>query len=454
MKKRIIATVLATTMILSTLLTGCGNEASKETSESAPESAPEEGEEQEALGNTESDKVLHIWSFTDEVKVMIENYYLADHPDIDYKIEVTVIPSDSYETKLDSALATGKGGPDLFALNAPYVQKYTYSDLTMNVADLGISEEELSANLAYVNDAARDAEGNIKAISWQACPGGFFYRRSIAEEYLGTQDPDEVQAMISDFDSFLETAELLNTASNGEVKIIAGPKEIGQIYFANQESPWIVGDDFVISENIYEYMDTAKILQDNGYTSEIEGWTEGWFTGINQDNIFGYVLPTWGLHYVLKTNAEDKEAGTTTAGDWAVIQGPGSYFNGGTWLTVRNGSEMTEEAAELIRYITTDEKFLTQYAKDTGDVLANQTVADAIKGDFEEEFLGGQNHYEMFSDLAKEVTADTITGEDGAIQLLLNAQVDEYIRGNKDKETAIADFKANVKNAYPQLNVE
>lgn len=141
----------------------------------------------------------------------------------------------------------------------------------------------------------------------------------LAEEYLGTSDSDEVQAMISDFDSFLATAELLNQASGGEVKIVAGPKEIGQIYFANQESPWIVGDDFVISENIYEYMDTAKALWEGGYIAEADGWSEGWFAGMKQDNVFGYILPTWGLHYVLKTNCEDTEAGTTTAGDWTVI---------------------------------------------------------------------------------------------------------------------------------------
>lgn len=114
---------------------------------------------------------------------------------------------------------------------------------------------------------------------------------------------------------------------------------------------------------------------------------------------------------------------------------------------------MTEEA-ELIRYITTNEEFLTNYAINTGDIVANQNVAEAVKDDFSEEFLGGQNHYEMFVGLAAEVDASSISGEDGAIQVLLSVQVDEYIRGNKDKETAIVDFKENVQNAYPQLNVE
>lgn len=449
MKKRIIAILLVTTIAISTALTGCGSDGATGTAEVSTE----DDTESEVLGNAESDKVVTIWSFTDEISTIIEDYYLVDNPDIDYQIQVSIIPTDSYQTKLDPALATG-AGPDIFALEAQYVQKYTCSDLTMTMNDLGISEDELSANLDYVNDVGRDEDGNIKGISWQACPGGFYYRTSLAEEYLGTSDPEEVQEMLKDFDSFLDTAEILYEASNGEVKIISGPKEIGQIYFANQESPWIDGNDFIISDNLLEYMDTAKALWEGGYTAEADGWTEGWFTGMSQDNIFGYVLPTWGLSYVLKTNAEDTEAGTTTAGDWTVIQGPGSYFNGGTWLSVSTGTEMTEEAAEIIRYITTNEEFLANYAVNTGDVVANQTVAEEVKADFSEEFLGGQNHYEMFIELASEVDANNMTGEDGALQTLFNAQLDEYIRGDKDKETALEDFKANVQNAYPSLNVE
>ena len=36
----------------------------------------------------------------------------------------------------------------------------------------------------------------------------------------------------------------------------------------------------------------------------------------NQKEVFSYFLPTWGLHYVLKTNAPE------TSGDWAMCAGP------------------------------------------------------------------------------------------------------------------------------------
>jgi multiple sugar transport system substrate-binding protein len=49
-------------------------------------------------------------------------------------------------------------------------------------------------------------EGVTKGFSYQATPGAFFYRRSMAQECLGTDDPDQVQAMVADIDKFVETA--------------------------------------------------------------------------------------------------------------------------------------------------------------------------------------------------------------------------------------------------------
>jgi len=60
-------------------------------------------------------------------------------------------------------------------------------------------------------------------------------------------------------------------------------------------------------------------------------------------NIFGYVLPTWGLHYVLKANAPD------SSGDWGLTNGPSSYFWGGTWLGIYVNSKKKDAAWKFVR---------------------------------------------------------------------------------------------------------
>ena len=39
------------------------------------------------------------------------------------------------------------------------------------------AEEVLSDMIPYVQELSRDKDGNIKGLTWQSTPGGFWYRR-------------------------------------------------------------------------------------------------------------------------------------------------------------------------------------------------------------------------------------------------------------------------------------
>ncbi|NMA84074.1 MAG: carbohydrate ABC transporter substrate-binding protein [Epulopiscium sp.] len=436
-KRKWLATLLAIVMVLSLVFTGCG-------------SSTETGSNK---GGKKSGKKLVVWTFTDEVQKMIQDYYLVDNPNLGYEIEIVIIPNEQYQSKIDPALQAGKDAPDVFAIEAGYAKKYLNSKLTMPLKDLGIEDSDLAAITTYVKDAARDSEGVLKGISWQSCPGAFFYRRSLAEKYLGVSEPADVQSLLKDFPTFLETAKKIKAASNDSVKMLAGPGEVSQVFFANRKDGWVVDNKLVIDPKIDEYLEITKALESEGLTAQADQWSEGWYAGMSGDHIFGYVLPTWGLHYVLKENAENKDKGTTTAGDWAMVQGPGAYFWGGTWLVARQGTKMKDEAKDLLSYLTLNEGFLEKWAKDTGDLMSNETVVNKIKDTYTEPFLAGQNHYQEFAEMARNVDASILTGSDLDIQEQLSEQVTAYSKGEKDKETAIKDFKANVKNIFPDLEV-
>lgn len=443
--KRWVSILLVVTMLFS--LTACGSSEDKDTDTGTTSTTQESKVETPA--ENKADKLV-VWTFTDEIKGMIENYYLKAHPDLPYEVEIVVIPNDQYQSKLDPALASGKSAPDVFALEAAYVNKYVDSKFTADLATVGIDKNNVDT-MQYVLDVATDSEEKLKGLSWQATPGAFFYRRSIAKEYLGTDDPAEVQAMVSDFDKFYDTAKKIYDGSNGEVKAISSLGDLVQVFYAAREDGWVVDNKFVIDPKIEELLDMGRKLESEGLTNQAEQWTENWFASMSGNDVFGYFLPTWGLHYVLKTNAVNAETGASTEGDWAMIQGPSPYFWGGTWVAMREGSEMEQAAADLIRYLTLDEEFLTAWANDTGDFLSNGTVVNAIKGDFTEPFLAGQNHYAAFAEMAPAVDASILTGADKDIQDLFTEQLTAYSKGEKEKDAAIADFKTSVQNLFPNL---
>ena len=434
--KRLLSILLVLVMVFS--LVACGKD---------------EGGTEESTGPkaNEGDKLV-VWTFTDEVKQMVEEYYLVDNPDLDYEIEVVVVPTDQYQPKLDPVLASGKEAPDVFTLEAAFVKKYVDSKHTKDLATLGLADNP--DMMQYVQDVATDADGALKGLSWQATPGAFFYRRSIAQEYLGVSEPEEVQALISDFDKFLEVAKKINDDSNGEVKAISSLGDLLNVYYAAREDGWVVDGKFVIDPQIENLMEMAKTLESQGLTNQAEQWTETWFASMNGDDVFGYFLPTWGLHYVLKTNAENAESGESTSGDWAMVQGPAGYFWGGTWVGVREGTKMEQASADLVNYLTRDEAFLEKWATNTGDFLNNTKVVDKIKDTYTEPFLAGQKHYAAFAEMTDTINAKVMTGYDKDINDVFNEQLTAYAKGEKSLEDALSDLKAAVKNTFPDLTVE
>jgi ABC-type glycerol-3-phosphate transport system substrate-binding protein len=392
---------------------------------------------------------LVIWSFTDELKYMIESRtwgFKATHPK--NQVEYSQTPSDQFQSKLDPVLASGRGTPDIIALESAFVRKYVESGLLLDITD--IYEAYKSKLLAYPVEIG-SYKGKVYALSWQACPGAMFYRRSLARKYLGTDDPRTVQTYFTNFMRFLDTAQLLKQKSNGSCVVISSLGDLRNPFLAGRTQSWLVNGKVVIDPVMEGYMDICKTLHDNRLEGRVGQWSEGWFAGMRDElrdeygrraEVFSYFLPTWGLHYVLKTNAP------YTAGDWAMIQGPTAYRWGGTWVGAYKGTKNVAAVKEFIRYITTDDAFLEAWAKDTGDMITNINVINKIKDTYSEPYLGGQNHYAAFAEIAKNVNGKLLQGSDEAIEDMFDEATGAYVNGEKSKAQALADFRRQAESHF------
>ncbi len=396
-------------------------------------------------GKSDANNKLVVWSFTDELDGMIKNYFQKDSRFAGkYEISYSLTPTDQFPNKLDPVLASGSGCPDVFALEDAFVRKYIESGLLLDITDI---YNEVKDKVYPYPVEVGTYNGKVYGMSWQVTPGAVFYRRSLAKKYLGTDDPAEVQKHLANWDKFLETAELLKQKSNGDCYVVSSTGDMFKPYSAGRASPWVVNDKLVIDQKMYDYMDMCKTLHDKGYEGRVNQWSEGWFAGMKgtfkdeagkNKEIFSYFLPTWGLHYVLKTNAPE------SAGDWAMCAGPVGYRWGGTWVGAWKGTKNPNAAKELIKYIATDDAFLEAWAKDTGDVVSNKNVVEKIKDSYADPYLAGQNHYSAFAKMAESVNGKLSQGTDQAIESIFAEETAAYVNGEKTKQQALDDFKAQV----------
>jgi len=406
-------------------------------------------QQQSTAQTTQPNNKLVIWSFTNELSDMTNDPtygFKVTHPEV--QVEYFKFPYDEFQDNLDMVLASGRGTPDIITLESSYVRKYVEYGLLLDITD--IYENNKSKLIAYPVEVG-SYKGRVYALSWQACPGAMFYRRSLAKKYLGTDDPKTVQTYFADFDKLLETARLLKQKSNGSCVVVSSLGDMTIPFLSARKAPWIVNGKLVIDPVMEKYMDICKTLYDNKWEGRVDQWSEGWKAGMKDElkdesgkqvEVFSYFLPTWGLRYVLKQDAPG------TSGDWAMCQGPSSYRKSGTWVGAYKGTKNPEAAKEFIRYVATDDTFLEAWAKDTGDMVSNINVINKIKDTYSEPYLGGQNHYAAFSEIAKNVNGKLFQATDEAIEAMFDLAVASFVRGEKSKAKALADFKKQVEAQF------
>jgi multiple sugar transport system substrate-binding protein len=389
---------------------------------------------------------LSLWSYTDELQIVIDRFE-EENPGI--SVDLKKIPYEEYLDKLKPVLRSGSNAPDLFLGEYSHVVELVETRFWDDLSSWPY-KADVSDMYPFTVEAGTDSKGKLRALSWQAAPGGFFYRRSLAKKYLGTDDPDKVGGMLSTPDRFLETARKLKHKSDGAVKIIAGYADYQHYPFAARTKPFAAGGVLAVEQPVSDYFDLAKTMHDERLTADIATWSPPWFDEMKKKDsgVFGYILPWWGLHYVITPNARD------TMGDWGLCEGPAVYFWGGTWVGIYRYSTHKELAWQFVRFMTLDRDSQKWWAIETGDFVSSKTVVDRIKGDFSAKLLDGQNHYEFYARLVNKIDGSLLKQYELDIRNFLMGAIRDYVQGKLTKERAIKQFKEDVQNAFPDIEVE
>lgn len=451
MKKKVFAFLLAAVMLLS--LAACGGDSGSGSGDG---------------GNSASGKtVLNLWAFTDEVPQMVDKF-LASHPDFadKYEVKTTIIATTdgAYQPALDQALAGGgSDAPDMYCAEAAFVLKYTQGDAAHYAApyeDLGIdvAGDIQAADIAQysVDIGTRPDDGKVVGLGYQATGGAFIYRRSIAKEVFGTDDPDTIGAAIgagtNSWDKFYEAAETLKGKGYG---IISGDGDLWHAVENSSQQGWIVDGKLNIDPKREAFLDLSKQLKDNNYHNDTQDWQDAWFAdmkGEGEKGIFGFFGPAWLINYTIAPNCGGSAVGEGTYGDWAVCAPPVGFFWGGTWLMASSSSANKEAVGEIIRWITLDcSETGLQYMWANGtlngeggtkDCVASGTVMEMSDGSLE--FLGGQNMFDAFVPANQYANGKCLTQYDETINTKWRDQVRQYTSGTKTRDQAIKDFKQDV----------
>ncbi len=447
-KRRAIAALLLASMCAGTLA-GCGNSGQS--------------------GTTGEGKVINIYSWNDEFRQRVEAVY----PEVEKTSEdgtVTTLKDGTeihwiinpnqdgvYQQKLDEALlnqadAAADDKIDIFLSETDYVNKYTDADadVAMPLADLGIDPAtDLKDQYEFTKTTASDMNGVQRGSTWQCCPGLLVYRRDIAMDVFGTDDPEAIGEKVKDWDTMKATAEELKAKG---YYTFASYADTFRLYGNSIGDSWVKQGETVINvdQKIMDWISDSKEWLDAGYLDKtVKGqWNDDWNKSMGSaSKVFAFLFPAWGIDFTLKPNWDGD------AGAWAVTNPPQEYNWGGSYVHACTGTDNPEHVKDIILAVTASEDNLLKISRDYSDFTNTTVGMQKAAGDdtFSSEFLGGQNPFMYFAPVAENIKIAPLSAYDqGCVELIQNAFSD-YFQGLVEYDKAKTNFETAIKERYPDI---
>lgn len=486
MKKRLLALSMAMIMVAGTL-SACGSQAPAAEPASTPEQTetdveePTETEEEtpvEETDTTETDtpaaettgiaapstdgwddsKKIMVYEWDDDFQKKL-SVVLDKYPEYKDYVEFNVLgvsgTGDEYKTAVDTALAAGDAAkyPSIIPADNDVAKYWSEDDeKTLDLKSIGFTDDMLANSYDFAVQYGT-FNGELKAVTWQGCPGMVFYRKDIAKEVLGADDPDTVQAAMSDWNAFFETADKLKAAG---YYITAGSDEVKYAMWDQQTKPLVtVADDgsetLTLDDTLKDYFETNKKLADGGYTLGASMWDETWAANMKDDGkVFCYFACPWMVGVCTGNGA--------TNGNWGGIVGPCSYHWGGTYAMVGKDTPNPELCAFLLYELTCDPDIAVAIANQYGDGLNNKAANDRLNnGELASDnaamaFLGGQNPYGTWADASEKINQSFRTYQDSTIRAYIDEAAKGYTAGTYstvDDAVAYVQDQANTQLGIP-----
>lgn len=362
---------------------------------------------------------FEFWSFTGIGQQDSVDRYLEKNPDAKVKLSEVGSTTET-ATALTAALAGGKV-PDLVMIQNDDLPKFVenpgnFVDLrTLGGDDIG------DQYLDWAIDAATGEDGSIIGIPTDVGGLSFAYRADLFEAAGLPTDPEEVAAMWSTWDGFIEMGKKYTEAT-------------GQPFVDNVETTVFFSTVNQVSEKYYspsgelvfdtnpEVEDAFQVAVDTyeaGISAGIAAWSSGWAPGKANGAFAVTTAPSWILSG-LKNDAPDTE------GKWRIASLPGVGGNwGGSVIAIPARAEHPEAAWQYIETMLSPEG-QTEHFEETGTMPA---AKDALESEavlsYTDPFFGDSAIGTVMSDAVLQFNSFYNGPDTSAIGgALLNALVD------------------------------
>ncbi|MFT3985135.1 MAG: extracellular solute-binding protein [Lachnospiraceae bacterium] len=447
MKNRIFKKLTALSLTAVTavsLLAGCqsAESGSKSAEAKGGEAQKTEAAEETAAGEPET---ITMWGWNAGDIETIFNAYkekTGANVTLDY---VTVQQEESFQ-KLQTTISAGLELPDI----VPSEVNQRGTMLALDIwEDLSAEPYLFDTNqiFAYQVPLCSNEKGELNAIPWDVSTAGLAYKRDLAKEYLGTDDPDEIAAMFPTWEAFLEKGVEIKEKSGDKVYMFASLTNVKQIMDGQNPLP-IVQNDTLDMTSVKETLDWMIKFRDAGIVDNILESSTAYSASYADDLHIFYPCAGWTPNYVIRPNDPEGE------GNWGLTIPPQGCFSwGGSAFMIPRDAEHKQAAYDFVKWMSTEEGTRTQREI----VNYNTSNVDAYKDPefaaLYDDWFGGQNIGDLLFNKAMEnIQVRAVSTHDATIMEVWS-MVTEAVNSDSgiDLDGACRMFEEEMNALAPEL---
>lgn len=356
--RRLLAIFMSLVLLASS--TACSSSEGSSQAESSQGNSEVSESSGEAASSSEDtgDHTINIWCWDSSDSRAQMHQDFTDETGI--TVELTSVLAADMAQKLQTTMAANGDMPDIAWCEA------TYRGALLNLGIWeDITKEPYNFDTSLVVDYLINLETSVDGqYIGPECPSvaGLAYKRELAKEYFGTDDPEELESMLSTWDDFIEKGQEVQEKSNGEVFMFSSLGALGVILKGQDDAPFVVGTEITFEDSMKPILTqlaefaSAGVIDVLDYDSAEEG------ASYADDLHIFYPCANWSVDFTIKTNDTEGQ------NRWGFMLPPGGGFAmGGTVMAVPEKAKNKVDAVEYIKYFFQDERGATLQLKYKGN---------------------------------------------------------------------------------------
>ena len=393
---------------------------------------------------------LTMWGWDDAYVNTITEAFCSYYPNV--KFEYVSLENRDLISRYETALLMGGELPDIAWAVVDFRGEAFELDMWEHLEEEPYNFD-LSEVYEYLHPRLVNSKGNVCGIEQSLSPAGLAYRRDLAKKYLGTDNPKELEAMMPNWDTFIEKGKEVYKKSNGQVYMWFGLGDVRQFLQEQQGKTWTDGKTIDVEETFGRTMELICQFRDEHIADDLIAWTPAWEEAFEDDNHIFTVCASWSVRYTIE--AKDQKGKDT--GRWGLMSAPEGNTNwGGTAMGITKTCKDKRLAWEFLRFAT--------LSTEGAEALNSMGLMTAAKKPYEENpelksyrsgWFGEQDIGVYYMDnIIPNIKTRSLTPQDGVIHdrisLILNVL-------NKDHtvtaEEALELLKSELKRELPDFTI-